>query len=224
MASARDDELRLLRASRDLSGAGRAATPAPVRFVRPSVGAPHAWGSSDAVAALPQARAPDLRHMPVLQRNDRQRARDGAVRLPDVLPAAGRESPVRPTARSEFRSRPRYIPAQGGVWRVRWRCCVLHGQGCGSWSGYRVWIEQGVRGQRARVFWVALLSCGFCGGYASGCLLAAREGLLAWGGVGLWDKRRRGVGVLLRLIAKCWQLVLGVDGENLRFSSRGEPE
>ena len=39
---------------------------------------------------------------------------------------------------------------------------------CGSWSGYRLWMEQGFRWQGAWVFWVALVSCGFGGGYGLG--------------------------------------------------------
>ena len=39
---------------------------------------------------------------------------------------------------------------------------------CGSWSGSRLWMEQGFRWQGAWVFWVALVSCGFCGGYGLG--------------------------------------------------------
>jgi len=47
--------------------------------------------------------------------------------------------------------------------------------------------------------------------------LAAREGLLDGGGVGLWDRRRRSARVLLlglmSLVVKCWRAVLGVDSE-----------
>ena len=39
---------------------------------------------------------------------------------------------------------------------------------CGSWYGYRMWIEQGFRWHGAWVFWVVSVSCGFGGGYGLG--------------------------------------------------------
>jgi hypothetical protein len=64
--------------------------------------------------------------------------------------------------------------------------------------------------------------------YALGCLLAARAGQLVGSEVGLWDRHRRRVRVLLlglmSLMVKCWRGVLGVDREILSFSSGGEPE
>jgi hypothetical protein len=106
---------------------------------------------------------------------------------------------------------------------------------CGSWYGYRMWIEQGFRwlkrgcfgwhrcrvGSAVGMDWVWLV-------YALGCLLAAREGQLVGSEVGLWDRHRRSASVLLlglvSLMVKCWRGVLGVDSEILSFSSGGEPK
>jgi hypothetical protein len=141
----------------------------------------------------------------------------------------------------------------GEAFRYRLRCSlvVFWGEGaqdvwylltdlparavCGSWYGYRMWIEQGFRwlkrgcfgwhrcrvGSAVGMDWVWLV-------YALGCLLAAREGQLVGSEVGLWDRHRRSARVLLlglvSLMVKCWRGVLGVDSEILSFSSGGEPK
>ena len=154
-----------------------------------------------------------------------------------------------------------FCPARAGVqvvvageaFRYRLRCTlvVFWGEGaqepwylltdlrpkavCGSWYGYRMWIEQGFRWLKRGCFgWhrcrggSAVGMCWLWLVYALGCLLAAREGLLDGRGVGLWDRRRRSASVLLlglmSLVVKCWRSVLGVDSEILCFSSGGEPE
>jgi hypothetical protein len=106
---------------------------------------------------------------------------------------------------------------------------------CGSWYGYRMWIEQGFRwlkrgcfgwhrcrvGSAAGMDWVWLV-------YALGCLLVVRAGLSEACGVILWDRHRRSASVLLlglmSLLVKCWRAVVRVDSEILSFSSGGEPE
>ncbi len=50
---------------------------------------------------------------------------------------------------------------------------------CGSWYGYRMWIEQGFRWHGAWVFWVALVSCGFGGGYGLG-VVGVCVGVRGW--------------------------------------------
>jgi hypothetical protein len=78
------------------------------------------------------------------------------------------------------------VALAGEAFRYRLRCTlvVFWGEGaqdvwylltdlparavCGSWYGYRMWIEQGFRWHGAWVFWVASVSCGVCGGYGLG--------------------------------------------------------
>jgi hypothetical protein len=141
----------------------------------------------------------------------------------------------------------------GEAFRYRLRCTlvVFWGEGaqapwylltdlparavCGSWYGYRMWIEQGFRWLKRGCFgwhrcrvgsdvgmnWVWLV-------YALGCLLAARAGSWVGSEVGLWDRHRRSASVLLlglmSLMVKCWRGVLSVESEILCFCSGGEPE
>ena len=50
---------------------------------------------------------------------------------------------------------------------------------CGSWYGYRMWIEQGFRWHGAWVFWVVLVSYGFGGGYGLG-VVGVCVGVRGW--------------------------------------------
>jgi hypothetical protein len=145
------------------------------------------------------------------------------------------------------------VALAGEAFRYRLRCTlvVFWGEGaqepwylltdlparavCGSWYGYRMWIEQGFRwlkrgcfgwhrcrvGSAAGMDWVWLV-------YALGCLLVVRAGLSEACGVILWDRHRRSASVLLlglmSLLVKCWRAVVRVDSEILSFSSGGEPE
>ena len=101
-----------------------------------------------------------------------------------------------------------------GIVRGLSRVFVGTGRGCFGWHRCRA-------GSAVGLCWLWLV-------YALGCLLAAREGLLDGGGVGLWDRRCRSASVcllgLMSLVVKCWRAVLGVDSEILCFSSGGEPK
>jgi hypothetical protein len=121
----------------------------------------------------------------------------------------------------------------GAVVSVDGLACAC-GMGGVVWVS-RMWIEQGFRWLKRGCFGWHRCRAGSAVGlcwlwlvYALGCLLAAREGLLDGGGVGLWDRRRRSARVLLlglmSLVVKCWRAVLSVDSEILCFSSGGEPK